>query len=209
MEVSAGSQVAASLGGSASWGVLLQGSPQLCSTPDGASERGDAGGEMTVFSGSFSNLCTGSRREQGMNFTGLWMLSRWGGACEACCSWGARQERENEGRACWSQAFSQDSLPFALPEPQRPPEVLAHIPPSLLHHPPHPVTLLSSASRLVILPDSVSMAGYSLDQWGMCLRVSLGPSCPPVCFPDPAGASVLASAPAPSPACSAALPSAP
>lgn len=108
------------------------------------------------------------------------------------------------------QAFFQDSLPFAIREPQRLPEVLARIPPHLLHHPLHPVPLLPSASRLVILPGSLSMAGYSLDQWGMSLRDSLSPSCPPVCSPDPAAdASVLASAPAPSPACSAALLSAP
>lgn len=114
MEVSAASQVAASLGGSTSWGVLLLGSPQLCSTPGGASERGDAGGEMAVFSGSLaSNLCTGSRKEQGMNFTGLWMLSWWGAACEACGSWGARQEREHEGRA----AKGKHSLRTAFPLP--------------------------------------------------------------------------------------------
>lgn len=118
VEVSAGSQVAACWD-SASWGVLLLGSPQLCSTPDGASERGDVGGEMAVFSGSFgSNLCTGSRREEGMNFTGLWMLSRWGGTCEACCSWGARQEREHEGRAVGARRFLRIAFPLPCLNPR-------------------------------------------------------------------------------------------
>lgn len=121
VEVSAGSQVAASLGGSAPWGVLLLGSPQLCSTPGGASERVDAGGEMAVFPGSFgSNLCTGSRREQGMNFTGLWMLSRWGGAHEACCSWGARQEREHEGSAAGARYFLRTAFPLPCLNPRDP-----------------------------------------------------------------------------------------
>lgn len=47
---------------------------------------------------------------------------------------------------CQGQALSQDNLPFALPEPQRVPELLAHIPPLFLHHP-----TLSSASATLSL----------------------------------------------------------
>lgn len=76
VEVSAGSQMTASLGGPALWGVELLRSPQLCSTPDGTSERGGAGGETAIPSGSRGfDLCMGSRREQGMNSTGLGMPS--------------------------------------------------------------------------------------------------------------------------------------
>lgn len=76
VEVSAGSQMTASLGGPALWGVELLRSLQLCSIPDGAPERGDAGGETAIPSGSRGfDLCMGSRREQGMNSTGLGMPS--------------------------------------------------------------------------------------------------------------------------------------
>lgn len=76
MEVSAGSQLTDSSGGPTPWGVELLGFPQLCSTPDGASERGDAGGEMATPAGCRgSDLGMGFRREQGVNSTGLWLLS--------------------------------------------------------------------------------------------------------------------------------------